>query len=167
EASLDAEADGPRNSGIRLYDGSASPENLLASADPQEAAGEQARLAINIANRPWVLEAQAYRTNILSQLSLVTMIFGLLVASLLMLLTLILTRQALEDARTLAWLEEQGSIRNSLTRELNHRVKNTLANVLSIIALTRRRAESVDEFATRLGGRIRALSATHDRATGS
>src|SRR5690606_4807323 len=118
----DTEANAPRNFGMRLYDRSASPENLLASAGPQEASGEQARLTINIANRPWVLEVQAYRTNILSQLSLVTLVFGLLVASLLMLLTRILTKQALEDARTLAWLEEQGSIRNSLTRELNHRV---------------------------------------------
>ena len=167
EASLDTEANAPRNFGMRLYDRSASPENLLASAGPQEASGEQARLTINIANRPWVLEVQAYRTNILSQLSLVTLVFGLLVASLLMLLTRILTKQALEDARTLAWLEEQGSIRNSLTRELNHRVKNTLANVLSIIALTRRRAENVDEFATGLDGRIRALSATHDLLTRS
>jgi len=34
--------------------------------------------------------------------------------------------------RALAWFAEQNSIRNSLTRELNHRVKNTLANVLSM-----------------------------------
>lgn len=167
EASLDADSESARNFGIRVFDGSASPESLLASAGPQEAKGETARIAINIANRPWVLEAQAYRTNILSQLSLVTLIFGLLVASLLMLLTRILTKQALEDARTLTWLEEQGSIRNSLTRELNHRVKNTLANVLSIVALTRRRAENVDEFASGLDGRIRALSATHDLLTRS
>ena len=72
-----------------------------------------------------------------------------------------------EDRIALAWFEQQSSIRNSLTRELNHRVKNTLANVLSIIALTRRRASNLDDFATSLEGRIRALSATHDLLTQS
>jgi two-component sensor histidine kinase len=78
-----------------------------------------------------------------------------------------LTQQATEDEAALHWFEEQASIRNSLTRELNHRVKNTLANVLSIIALTRRRAKSLDEFVEGLDGRIRALSATHDLLTQS
>jgi len=103
----------------------------------------------------------------LSILSIATIVFGLLVASLLMLLMRVLTRQAVEDEATLRWLGEQASIRNSLTRELNHRVKNTLANVLSIIALTRRRASNLDEFADGLDGRIRALSATHDLLTQS
>jgi two-component sensor histidine kinase len=84
-----------------------------------------------------------------------------------MLLVRMLTQQALEDEASLHWLEEQASIRNSLTRELNHRVKNTLANVLSIIALTRRRATNLDEFVEGLDGRIRALSATHDLLTQS
>ncbi|WJS98746.1 HWE histidine kinase domain-containing protein [Novosphingobium humi] len=44
-----------------------------------------------------------------------------------------------------------------LSRELNHRVKNTLANVLSIIALTRRRGSdpaspALNEFADALEG---------------
>ena len=46
-------------------------------------------------------------------------------------------------------------------------MKNTLANVLSIIALTRRRADNVEDFADGLDGRIRALSATHDLLTKS
>ncbi len=96
-----------------------------------------------------------------------TLIFGLAVASLLMLVSRLLTQQALEDQRSLDWFAEQNSIRNSLTRELNHRVKNTLANILSILALTRRRADDIDEFADGLDGRIRALSATHDLLTNS
>src|SRR5690606_5977956 len=39
--------------------------------------------------------------------------------------------------------------------------------VLSIIALTRRRATNLHEFADGLDGRIRALSATHDLLTQS
>lgn len=46
-------------------------------------------------------------------------------------------------------------------------MKNTLANVLSIVSLTRRRSDSLDEFAEGLDGRIRALSATHDLLTQS
>jgi two-component sensor histidine kinase len=86
-------------------------------------------------------------------------------ASLSMLLARLLTQQAFEDQARLAFFEEQHSIRNSLTRELNHRVKNTLANVLSILSLTRRRASGLDDFADSLEGRIRALSATHDLLT--
>jgi two-component sensor histidine kinase len=102
---------------------------------------------------------------VLSPLSMMTLIFGLALASLLMLLARLLTQQAFEDQARLAFFEEQHSIRNSLTRELNHRVKNTLANVLSILSLTRRRASGLDEFADSLEGRIRALSATHDLLT--
>jgi len=72
------------------------------------------------------------------------------------------TRRATEDRAVLEWLTRESAIRNSLTRELNHRVKNTLANVLSIVALTRRRASTIDDFAESLTGRVRALSATHD-----
>jgi two-component sensor histidine kinase len=98
-------------------------------------------------------------------LSMVTLLFGLALASLLMLLARLLTQQAYEDQARLAFFEEQHSIRNSLTRELNHRVKNTLANVLSILSLTRRRTKDLDTFADSLEGRIRALSATHDLLT--
>jgi len=96
-----------------------------------------------------------------------TLLFGLAVASLLMMLARLLTRQALEDEASLAFFEEQNSIRNSLTRELNHRVKNTLASILSIISLTRRRTDDLDEFVDGLEGRVRALSATHDLLTQS
>ena len=100
-------------------------------------------------------------------LSMLTLLFGLLVAGLLMVVARLLTQQAIEDQTSLDWFAEQNSIRNSLTRELNHRVKNTLANVLSIVSLTRRRATSLDDFADGLDGRIRALSATHDLLTQS
>ncbi|MCB2067083.1 MAG: CHASE domain-containing protein [Erythrobacter sp.] len=154
--------------GVRLYDGEGSDRTLLASnfdADPD--GRETATQAVNIASNRWMLSVSSVEQPFLHGLSLVTLIFGLLVASLLMLLVRMLTMQAQEDESQLAWLQEQASIRNSLTRELNHRVKNTLANVLSIIALTRRRATDVGEFADGLDGRIRALSATHDLLTQS
>jgi two-component sensor histidine kinase len=110
---------------------------------------------------------EASNAGTLDPLSMITLVFGLTLASLLMLLARLLTQQAYEDQSRLAFFEEQHSIRNSLTRELNHRVKNTLANVLSILALTRRRAKNLDDFADSLEGRIRSLSATHDLLTGT
>jgi two-component sensor histidine kinase/CHASE1-domain containing sensor protein len=153
--------------GIRLYDREAKPGNLLAEISHEGRLGATYTLPVTIANHPWVLEVESARPASLSGLSMLTLVFGLLVASLLMLVVRMLTQQATEDEAALHWFEEQASIRNSLTRELNHRVKNTLANVLSIIALTRRRAKTLDEFVEGLDGRIRALSATHDLLTQS
>lgn len=153
---------------VQLYDGDPATGELLASnGEPTGDEYAKVERAIPVANDPWVLVVRSSEGGGLSGLSMATLIFGLLVASLLMLLVRMLTQQAMEDEASLAWFEEQASIRNSLTRELNHRVKNTLANVLSIIALTRRRATSLAEFADGLDGRIRALSATHDLLTNS
>lgn len=154
-------------SGFRLYDGKIAPENLMAEIPPAVSTGAVIAAPLMIANRPMVLEVESALNGSLSQLSMATLIFGLMVASLLMIVARLLSQQALEDHASLDWLREQHSIRNSLTRELNHRVKNTLANVLSIIALTRRRARDLDEFAQGIEGRIRALSATHDLLTQS
>ncbi len=153
---------------VRLYDGDPQTGALLAtSGGTTDLDHETVRQTISIANNAWVLEISKNEPGGLSGLSMATLIFGLLVASLLMLLVRMLTQQAIEDEASLRWFEEQASIRNSLTRELNHRVKNTLANVLSIIALTRRRATGLADFADGLDGRIRALSATHDLLTDS
>jgi PAS domain S-box-containing protein len=52
-----------------------------------------------------------------------------------------------------------------LLAELSHRVKNTLATVLSIANQTRSRAESLDEFVRSFSGRIQALAAAHSLLT--
>lgn len=153
--------------GVRLYDGEATPDRLLAHVEPSSGSGNVVQQQITIANRPMVLEVESAGSYSLSPLSMVTLLFGLLVATLLLVVARLVTQQTREDQLKLEWLEEQHSIRNSLTRELNHRVKNTLANVLSIVALTRRRSETLDEFADGLDGRIRAISATHDLLTQS
>ena len=153
---------------LSLFDGEPGPKTLLGTiAGAGEGRGLTVRQDLRLANRPMVLEVTTLQTASLSRLSMITLMFGLAVASLLMLVSRLLTKQMIEDQRALAWFAEQNSIRNSLTRELNHRVKNTLANVLSIVTLTRRRATTLDEFADGLDGRIRALSATHDLLTQS
>lgn len=155
--------------GVELFDGDrAEPGALLASTIDEEADDARFnRREVTIANNTWLLVVSRSGDGLLSGLALATLIFGLLVASLLAVVVRLLTQQAEEDEAALIWYGEQASIRNSLTRELNHRVKNTLANVLSIISLTRRRSSDLDSFADSLTGRIRALSATHDLLTQS
>lgn len=163
DAAIDRQGQG--RFGVRLYDGEVSTGHLLVADSIADAAKETVAQEVVIADRKLMLVIESANVQVLSPLSMVTLVFGLALASLLMLLARLLTQQAFEDQARLAFFEEQHSIRNSLTRELNHRVKNTLANVLSILSLTRRRASGLDDFADSLEGRIRALSATHDLLT--
>ena len=153
--------------GVRLYDGLAQTQHLLVARTLADGGGTRIELPVNVANRRLLLVVEAPEGATLDPLSMITLVFGLTLGSLLMLLARMLTQQAFEDQARLAFFEEQHSIRNSLSRELNHRVKNTLANVLSILSLTRRRSDNLDDFADSLEGRIRSLSATHDLLTGT
>lgn len=153
--------------GARLYDGPISGGSLLVNRDIANGGNRSVDLPVTVADRELTLVIESEENLFLTPLSMVTLLFGIAVASLLMLLARLITQQAYDDQERLDFYEEQNSIRNSLTRELNHRVKNTLANVLSILSLTRRRADNLDDFADSLQGRIRALSATHDLLTHS
>ena len=155
------------NASVRFYDLSGGKKHLLAETPGWRGEGAVVERSVDLANRQMLIAVQSGRETALSTLSMITLLFGLAVASLLLVVARLLTQQAVEDSRSLEWFAQQNSIRNSLTRELNHRVKNTLANVLSIVSLTRRRASSLDEFAEGIDSRIRALSATHDLLTQS
>ncbi|RVQ67091.1 histidine kinase [Croceicoccus ponticola] len=157
----------PKRAHIEIYDGQIAPENLLAEMKLGETGGTSLVRPIVIGNRQWTMRIESLKTSLLSEIAVITLLAGLIVASLALAIAWLLTRQAAEARQVIGILEEQAAIRNSLTRELNHRVKNTLANVLSIVSLTRRRATDIDSFATSLDGRIRALSATHDLLTQS
>ncbi len=122
---------------------------------------------IDVAQRSWLLKVTFPTLATLSPMGMAALLAGLTVSTLLLLITRMLLARAEEDRRALEFESQQAGIRDSLTRELNHRVKNTLANVLSIIALTRRRASDLDSFSESLTQRIRALSATHDLLTHS
>ena len=153
--------------GLRIYDGTVAPANLLFERGSGSADEQSQTRSVVIAERRWTLVVTSPKKGVFSPVALMTLLFGLLVATLLLVLARLVTQQASEDRMTLEWFEQQSSIRNSLVRELNHRVKNTLANVLSILALTRGRATDLASFAASLDGRIRALSATHDLLTQS
>lgn len=157
-----------REIGVALYDGErADRSHLLAAVSLDGPAGTRLVKRIIVGERRWTLVVSEPAGAGLSTLSRVTLLSGLLMAVLMLVIAQLVTRRAAEDHQILEWESRQAEIRNTLTRELNHRVKNTLANVLSIIALTRRRSDSLDGFADSLTGRIRALSATHDLLTRS
>ena len=156
-----------RRIGMALYDGAENPANLLAESPLDASAGLRLIKPVKVGERTWTLVITEPSRSALSTLSQVTLLSGALMALLLLVIAQLLTRRAAEDRQVLEWQTGQAAIRKTLTRELNHRVKNTLANVLSIIALTKRRADSIDGFAESLTGRIRALSATHDLLTRS
>jgi two-component sensor histidine kinase len=67
----------------------------------------------------------------------------------------LLTRARQRDVRD--YLERETELRH----ELNHRVKNILATVVSIFEMTRRGATSADGLAEDFKGRLRALSNVH------
>ena len=149
---------------VAIYDGAVRRDRLLAGGIDQASEGQDVstQRVVTVGQRKWIVSVRLKRRNALSPLSTATLMFGAVVALLVMLLARLVTKRANEDRMVLEWLTDQSAIRTSLTRELNHRVKNTLANVLSIISLTRRRADNIDDFAESLTGRVRALSATHD-----
>lgn len=165
ESALEGEL--PTRARIELYDGPIEAGMLLAELKVDETGGAQLVRKITVGNRDWTMRVTAIKSSLLSEVAVITLLAGLIVATLALAIAWLLTRQAAEARQVIGLLEEQAAIRNSLTRELNHRVKNTLANVLSIVSLTRRRATDLDNFATSLDGRIRALSATHDLLTQS
>lgn len=147
---------------VTIFDGAASGTRMLATRSVPGEAGLWTDRRVVIANRIWTVRIGTKQPDRLSTLSRVTLMFGVVLALLVMAIARLITRRAADDRQVLEWLSGQAAIRTSLTRELNHRVKNTLANVLSIVALTRRRATDIDDFAASLTGRLRALSATHD-----
>ena len=55
-------------------------------------------------------------------------------------------------------LEQQQTI---MMRELDHRVKNNIASVISLVGLSKKGADSIDDFAKTLDGRLHALNVAH------
>jgi PAS domain S-box-containing protein len=58
-------------------------------------------------------------------------------------------------------LERTMQMQQALMNELDHRVRNNLCAMVSLIDLSRRGSTSVDAFAEQIGGRLRALAHTH------
>jgi PAS domain S-box-containing protein len=74
-------------------------------------------------------------------------------------------RDVTDRKRAFDELETSERRQKLLINELNHRVKNTLATVLSIATLTARRSDDVQTFAKAFQARLLSLSATHNLLT--
>jgi two-component sensor histidine kinase len=75
------------------------------------------------------------------------------------------TAAAIENAKLYTSLTDSLERRTFLLRELDHRVKNTLASVQSIARQTLRNAESPDDFAESFESRLMGLSRAHELLT--
>lgn len=120
---------------------------------------------VNFGGRQWRIGVGIESSNVLASSTRWILLIGLIIAGLALMLAMQFVNAAIEERRFYEWQASQLQVRDTLMLELNHRVKNTLANVLSIITLTRRKATDIDSFAESLSGRVRALSATHDILT--
>ena len=72
------------------------------------------------------------------------------------------TATALENVRLINSLEDALAQRDSLIRELDHRVKNNLASMRAIAQQTLRSAPSPERFNQAFNGRLMALSRGHE-----
>ena len=76
-------------------------------------------------------------------------------------------RLVLETNRDITERRRADEIRNLLTAEINHRVKNTLAIVQSLATQAARTETSVSQFAASFSGRLQSLATAHTILTDS
>lgn len=147
---------------LEIYDEIEAPDHLLYSRGLAISPDRAVTRTAAIADRHWVIKSSAPPATIISRTGILILLAGLIIAAMLTYIVQLAFEQAIAARYQLRVQREQESIRTTLTRELNHRVKNTLANVLSILSLSRRGATDLDQFVDRFSGRVRALSATHN-----
>jgi PAS domain S-box-containing protein len=70
-------------------------------------------------------------------------------------------------ARDITSRKQAEETQRLLVNELNHRVKNMLANVQAIVQHTLRNAKNPEEFATNFAGRIQSMASVHSLLTNS
>ncbi len=58
-------------------------------------------------------------------------------------------------------LRQTNSLQRLMLRELNHRIRNNLASLTSLIAISRTQAEDIPEFARRIQRRVEAMASAH------
>jgi len=94
-------------------------------------------------------------------LSAFILAIGVFFTVLLGLLTHLIIKRRADALEDLDKSEEENKVRMVLMRELNHRVKNVMATVVSLASLSRRHADTIDEFYDDFSSRVSALSGAH------
>ena len=153
------------NASVTLYDINGASPQLIYYADDNVHSDYSAEQSVQVANRKWQVVLGAERGAYFSPLPALIFAFGVALSLLLGSLTALILLGGRNAEMALRARQEYETVRNVLTRELTHRVKNTLATVTSLAMLTRRGATSVEGYADALTARLRALSSTHDLLT--
>ena len=151
---------------VELVDGTPSGEETIFSSIPEGHFGAVLEEKLEIFDQKWTLRYAPPAEDGFYPLSLVVLFGGSAFSTLLLAYVLLVQRRngdlhALLDAQLV-----QEKERAAFIRELNHRVKNTLANVTSMIALSRYRTDNVQIFADTLLQRVKALAASHSLLDG-
>lgn len=156
---------GPRLKGggrVELFNRFAGGQRRIFEAqEGKQRFGDPISRTVTVFDQRWVLNYEPPERLGLSALSLVILFGGMAFATLLLAYVLLVQRRTADLHALLDVQMMQERERTAFIRELNHRVKNTLANVTSIISLTRNRASNVESFADMLLQRVRALAAGH------
>ncbi len=153
---------------IELVDGTPDGEEVIFRASPAEAEkfGSTLEEHVEVFDQQWTLRYAPVADETFYPLSVIVL-FGGTAFSLLLVAYFLLVQRRNNDLQALLETQTvQEKERAAFVRELNHRVKNSLANVTSIISLTRHSTDDVNAFAETLLQRVRALAAGHSLLAG-
>ncbi|WP_233719903.1 CHASE domain-containing protein [Jiella avicenniae] len=153
---------------VEVFDGTAAPDNLIfASADTPPPGGPDLSVErrIDVAGRSWLLKitpSERFERLGSNYPAALLAAFVLFLASTLALLTLVQARR-LEAVAALNRESERSLAQKDMhLREMNHRIKNSIARMLSIARQTARRATSLDDFVESYSARLQAMAAAQE-----
>lgn len=150
---------------LTLADGESAQAPVFYDTGGADRSGMSATQIVAIADRSWRLTLRSPQGNFLGKFSGLVMVFGTVFSLLLGSLTALILHGGRMVKAELQARQEYEGVRKALTRELTHRVKNTLATVVALAKLTKGTATNVDDYVQSLAARLQALSATHDLLT--
>ena len=158
---------------VEAFDGEAKPERrIFSSREPllPEIAHFAVERRLDVAGRTWLFRLsptanfERLGSNYPAAL-LATFVLGL--AIVLALLSLVQSRRLEAVAAPNEASQRNLAQKDMLLREMNHRIKNSIARMLSIARQTARRAESLEDFTTRYSARLQAMAAAQEMLTRS
>lgn len=152
---------------IEIFDITPEGDELIFTSGQDKSVAPAFEQRLAVFDQQWLIRYHPEAPKTLYPLTLVVLVGGVSF-SLLLLAYILLAQRRNEDLLALVGAQaEREAERAAFVRELNHRVKNTLSNVTSIIALTKRNATDIDSFANDLLERVRALAASHSLLDGA
>ncbi len=152
---------------IELFDRTpAGSELIYSSGQPNQKLAAPIEEQVELFGQQWTLRYWPLARHGLYPLSFMVLFGGAAFAMLLLAYFLLVQRRNRDLQDLLDTQLGQEKERAAFVRELNHRVKNSLANVTSIISLTRHNTDDVQLFSDTLLQRVRALAAGHSLLAG-